>query len=79
MSRESVATKGERYLLIGRLTVVAASPDSFRALVKGDSGHQYQVIHDAGYWQCSCPARGRCAHLVAAMRVTALPGTAVLR
>jgi uncharacterized Zn finger protein len=79
MTRETVQGKGERYLISGRLTVHLATPESFTAFVKGDTGHQYEVIHDADFWHCTCPAHGRCAHLIAAMRVTALPGTAVLR
>jgi uncharacterized Zn finger protein len=77
--RENARTKGERYLVSGRLTVVFVDADRVEALCKGDSGHTYHVSHEHGIWSCTCPARGRCAHLVAAMRVLSRPGSAVLR
>ena len=76
--REAVAEKGLRYLTEGRLTIISADARRIEALVKGDSGHQYTVIHDGSRWACSCPARGRCAHMTALMRVCSLPGSAVL-
>jgi hypothetical protein len=79
MSRENAQAKGERYLLSGRLTVRLVTPERIDAFCKGDSGHIYRVIHDAGMWSCSCPAKQRCAHLVALKRVVSRPGTEVLR
>jgi len=78
MGRESVATKGERYLVTGRLTVRIVTPQKIEAFCKGDSGHTYRLAHQDGVWSCSCPARTRCAHLVALKRVTTRPGVEVL-
>lgn len=77
--REAAAEKGLRYLTEGRLTIVSADARRIEALVKGDSGHCYTVVHDHSRWACSCPARSRCAHMIALMRVCSLPGSAVLR
>ena len=57
--RENAQSKGERYLLSGRLTVRLVTPERIDAFCKGDSGHTYRVIHDAGMWSCSCPAKQR--------------------
>ena len=64
--RESAAVKGRRYLVEGRLVVRAVDQraGSVRAVCRGD-GAIYAVGRDGGGWFCSCPARGRCAHLVA--------------
>ncbi len=78
MSREDALSKGERYLLSGRLTIRLVTPERIEAHVKGDSGHVYRVIHDSGLWACSCPAQTRCAHLVALKRVVTRPGVEVL-
>ena len=78
MSRENVQAKAERYLLSSRLTIRLVNPERIEAHVKGDSGHTYRVIHDAGMWSCSCPAKQRCAHLVALKRVVTRPGIEVL-
>ena len=62
------------YLLEGRLTIVSADVNSLRAQCTGE-GHTYSVTferdHGRGVWHCSCGARNRCSHLVAAMRVFA--------
>ena len=76
--RENALSKGERYLLSGRLTIRLVTPERIEAHVKGDSGHTYRVIYDAGRWSRSCPARTRCAHLIALKRVLTRPGTEVL-
>jgi uncharacterized Zn finger protein len=78
VSREDALSKGERYLLSGRLTIRLVTPERIEAHVKGDSGHVYRVIHDSGLWACSCPAQTRCAHLVALKRVVTRPGVEVL-
>lgn len=44
MTREGALTKGERYLLSGRLTIRLVTPERIEAHVKGDSGHTYEVI-----------------------------------
>ena len=76
--RESVETKAERYLIQGRVSIVSADDRSITASVKGDSGH-YTAARNHSRWACSCPARGRCCHLLALQRVCSLPGSAVLR
>ncbi|MGI8790287.1 MAG: hypothetical protein ACR2I4_05325 [Actinomycetota bacterium] len=73
MPREPAAMKAERYLVSGRLQIHAADAFSASATVRGDSGELYRVIHDHGLWQCSCPARTRCAHLLALARVWLAP------
>ena len=78
VTRENAQAKGERYLLSGRLTIRLVTPERIEAHVKGDSGHIYRVIHDNGLWTCSCPAKQRCAHLVALKRVVSRPGVEVL-
>lgn len=70
--REAAAEKGLRYLAEGRLTIVSADARRIEATCKGDSGVSYSVIRDHSRWACSCPARGRCCHLVALMRVSAV-------
>ncbi len=79
MARETVALKAERYLAAGRLTVLAVDDNRVDARCKGDSGHSYRVVVDHGLWDCTCPAKGRCAHMHALARVVALPGQAGLR
>lgn len=66
--REDAQTKGRRYLTEGRLRVLYAREGSFRAFCRGQ-GAEYRVICEAGRWSCSCPAKTRCAHLVAAQLV----------
>lgn len=78
MTRENALSKGERYLLSGRLTVRLVTPERIEAHCKGDSGHFYKLCHENGVWSCSCPARQRCAHLMALKRVVTRPGTEVL-
>jgi len=59
MTRENALSKGERYLVSGRLTVRLATPEKIEAFCKGDSGHTYRLSHQDGVWSCSCPARTR--------------------
>jgi uncharacterized Zn finger protein len=66
--RESVELKGRRYLTEGRLHVLSVDVDRARATCRGN-GETYCVGCDAHGWYCTCPARGRCAHLVALMLV----------
>lgn len=76
MTREAAAVKGRRYLTEGRLVVrvLDERAGTVRATCRGD-GTVYAVGRDAGGWFCSCPARGRCAHLVALGLVVALEGS----
>jgi uncharacterized Zn finger protein len=70
MTRESVESKGRRYLLESRLTVVLVGGDVVRATCRG-SGELYELGHTPGRgWWCNCPARAQCAHLLALMAVT---------
>ena len=65
--REPVDAKAARYLATGRLTVLHRDGDHVAAECLGDGG-TYRLGHSAdrpGAWSCSCPATGRCAHVVA--------------
>lgn len=72
MSRENVQVKGRRYLTEGRLTVERVGSGLIVASCRGDDGDVYQLGFDPrkGQWRCTCPARGRCCHLVALRLVT---------
>jgi uncharacterized Zn finger protein len=70
MTREGAEAKGRRYLVEGRLTVVACEDWQVEALCKGDSGHMYVLGYTRDGWWCECPAT-RCSHLVALQLVTA--------
>jgi uncharacterized Zn finger protein len=74
VSRENIYEKGCRYLTEGRLCVSEVDEHAATALaeVRGDSGAVYVVLHDESGWHCDCPARGRCAHVVALQRVVVL-------
>lgn len=69
--RENAETKGRRYLIEGRLWVRVAGPDGVQAFCRG-SGEVYRVEWrpDLNQWDCTCPARSRCAHIVACELVT---------
>ncbi len=71
--RESAAVKAGRYLLEGRVVVELAAPGVFVATVRG-AGDVHLVEFGRGGWSCTCPARGLCAHLVAAHRIAAPTG-----
>ena len=64
MSRESVDAKARRYLAEGRVTVEYADAETVHATARG-SDAVYLAGFSGGVWACDCPARGRCAHLVA--------------
>lgn len=70
MPREGAIEKGRRYVSEGRLTVTAVEGDYIAAECRG-GGEVYRLIHTprAG-WRCDCPARTRCAHVVALQLVT---------
>ncbi len=70
MNKESVVDKAHRYLTEGRVIVLVAGPGRVVATVRGDA-EVHQVAYERGGWRCSCPARGRCAHLLAVGLVTA--------
>ena len=62
--RETIDAKARRYLAEGRVTVEYADSGTVRASCRG-SVAVYRVGFGGGVWRCDCPARGRCAHLVA--------------
>ena len=66
-SREGAEAKGRRYLLEGRLRLASVSDRLILANCRGDAGDIYVVGWDRQRmdWRCNCPARGRCAHIVA--------------
>lgn len=67
--REGVEAKGRRYLVEGRLRVTRLDERTVAAVCRG-GGAIYALGHDGEAWSCSCPARGRCAHLIALQLVT---------
>lgn len=72
MPRENAAAKGRRLLTEARVRVLEAHEhDNVYAFeVRGDSAAIYTVVHDdSGGWDCNCPTRGTCSHLVACMLV----------
>jgi uncharacterized Zn finger protein len=76
MARESVAEKGRRYLVEGRLTISQLDALSIEASCRG-GGALYELGHNGAAWWCSCPALGRCAHLVALQLVAVRAGAGV--
>jgi uncharacterized Zn finger protein len=74
--RENARAKSVRYLAEGRLIVEHVDGHTVKATCRGD-GAIYQVSWspDSG-WTCNCPAKTRCAHLLALMAVTVRKGTA---
>lgn len=72
MTRESADVKAQRYLAEGRVIITHVHGDAVRAAVRGD-GTVHSVVHRRGGWECDCPARGRCCHLLAVGLVVA-PG-----
>ena len=71
--RENAEAKGRRYLLEGRLVIEQVNSRQVVASCRG-AGRVYQVTCRRGAWACTCPALGRCAHLVALQLVTNAPG-----
>lgn len=75
MSRETVKEKAGRYLLDGRLEIELVSQGRVAARCRSDSGDSYTLAYDPRHrkWDCSCPSRQRCCHVVAAQLVTERP------
>ena len=71
--RETIAAKGARYLVEGRLIVrnVDEHADIVEAYCRGN-GAVHSLGHSGAGWFCSCPARGDCAHLAALRLVVAV-------
>lgn len=74
MPRETALRRGVRLLTQGRLVVAWVDRESIRARCRGDSGEMRALGFDSdrGWW-CGCPARARCAHLVAVQLVVLTP------
>ncbi len=70
MSGESATTKAKRYLAEGRVIVSRVEPGRVDATVRGDAA-LWRVTYRHGGWNCPCPARSRCAHLLALGLITA--------
>lgn len=66
---ETIEQKAGRYLADGRLLVEHVDDGRVEALCGGDHG-VYELKVDRDGAVCSCPASGRCAHLVALELVT---------
>lgn len=70
--RESVDEKARPYLAEGWVAVEHADSGTVRASCRG-SDVVCRVGFGGGVWRCECPARGRCAHLVAVGLVAPRP------
>jgi uncharacterized Zn finger protein len=80
---ETAADKAKRLLVEGRLIVRTVGDPERQSLIvaecRGDSGEVYHLGFDPAQteWRCSCPAHGRCSHLIAlqlvAVRDTVTP------
>jgi uncharacterized Zn finger protein len=64
VARENAADKAHRYLVEGRVAVTSVAPGDVDAIVRGD-GQFHTVTYRHGMWNCTCPARGACSHLLA--------------
>jgi len=69
--RENARAKGRRYLAEGRLVVREAGGARIVATCRGAGAEHRLGCDEDGLWWCTCPAHGRCAHLVALQLVTA--------
>jgi uncharacterized Zn finger protein len=68
--RASAAQKARTYLTEGRLILRRVDGPHVIAYCRGDGAlYRIEVHHDHG--TCTCPARGRCSHLLAVGLVTA--------
>jgi hypothetical protein len=77
VTREGVESKAQRYLCERRLIVEHVDAELVRATCRGDLG----MVYDTGWtptygWSCNCPARRRCAHVIALQAVTVREGPA---
>lgn len=76
--RESAEAKGRRYLAEGRLLVERVVGNHVVATCRG-GGAVYRLGFDPARreWRCTCPARSRCAHLIALQLVVQAAGGSV--
>jgi uncharacterized Zn finger protein len=72
--RENYASKAQRLLAEGRVSVLRIDPSGVSAIVRGDSASFYTVTFDGTRWSCTCPAIGRCSHAFAVQRVVVIEG-----
>jgi hypothetical protein len=70
--RENAATKADRLLVSGAVTVKRLDDQGVLASVRGDSGAVRTFMYEAGLWSCDCEARSRCSHLRAVQKVVAV-------
>jgi uncharacterized Zn finger protein len=70
---ENAHDKGRRLLVEGRVVIRHVGEHHIVAHVRGDSAEVYVVAGASRGWSCSCPALGRCSHLVAVQLVTLTP------
>jgi hypothetical protein len=69
MTRENARAKALRYLTEHRLTILRVDKERVEAECRGD-GAVYSLGWQDGAWRCDCPAKTRCARLLALMAVT---------
>jgi uncharacterized Zn finger protein len=69
--RENAATRARRLLVEGRVQIRRCDERGVLADVRGDTGVLRRVLWDAHaeMWSCGCPARSRCAHVLAVAAV----------
>jgi uncharacterized Zn finger protein len=72
LGRENAATKAMRYLVEGRCILRYVDDERVVARVRGREVYDVEFAPGRG-WSCSCAARGRCAHIIALVHVTARP------
>jgi uncharacterized Zn finger protein len=70
VSRESARTKAARYLLEHRCILRYVDDDRVVGRVRGRTVYDVEFAPGRG-WSCTCAARGRCAHILALVHVTA--------
>lgn len=75
MTRENAAGKARRYLLEGRVVLLEVSADTVAAVVRGDAALRRVDYDGRRGWRCTCPAIGRCCHLLAVGLVVAVGST----
>ena len=68
--RENAQAKARRLLSEGRLIVRRVDGPYVLAFVRGD-GVMHRIESHGEIGTCTCPARGRCSHLLAVGLVTA--------
>lgn len=80
--RENATDKASRLLVEARVCVLWRDHHRLDVVVRGDSGLEHHVNHDAERgWRCDCEAarfHRVCAHIKAAQRVVVLNRTEAL-